>query len=130
MKKLIKPASFLFYFLIVFVFFFLGIYTAKLTGAGKDQMLAGGAIVLFYGLASSAMALIMALFIAYRVSHSTIVKINKIVGILFFLLVILTAYNFITRDKKEIPRKNHPEKTNATVISPVSSAALFRVVKN
>ncbi len=92
MKKLLKPASLLFYFLVIIVFFFVGLYIAKLLDVGKGQMLAGGAIVLFYGLVSAGLAFVLALFVAYAVKHSTLIKINKIIGILFFTLVCIITY--------------------------------------
>lgn len=113
MKKLLKPASLLFYLLMVIVFFFIGIYVAKIVGAGNNQMLAGGAIVFFYGLVSTGIAFILALFLAYTVEHPLLIKFNKGLGVLFFLLVCLTAYNFITREKKEDPQKDYPRKTSA-----------------
>lgn len=92
MKKLIKPASLLFYCLIIILFFFIGLYVAKLVDAGKGQMLAGGAIVLFYGLVSAGLAFVLALFVAFGVKHSTLIRINKIVGTLFFILVCVITY--------------------------------------
>ncbi len=96
MKKLVKPASLLFYILIVILFFFIGLYVAKLVDAGKGQMLAGGAIVLFYGLISAGLAFVLALFVAYAVKHSTLVRMNKIFGVLFFILVCIIAYMFMS----------------------------------
>ena len=113
MKKLLKPASLLFYFLMVVVFFIIGLYVAKLAGAGKNQMLAGGAIVLFYGLVSSGIAFLLALFVAHGVKHNSVIKFNKILAILFFLLVSITAYKVMAREKKEDPVKVYPKKTAA-----------------
>lgn len=115
MKKLINPASLFLYFFTIIVFFFVGIYAAKLIGAGKNQMLAGGAIVFFYGVVSSIIAVIGALFVAHGVNHSTIIRINKILAIFFFLLVGLTSYMFITREKRENPVHENREKTTAPV---------------
>ncbi len=120
MKNLIKPASLLFYFFSVIVFFFIGIYVAKLVGAGKNQMLAGGAIVLFYGVVVAGIAFILSLFIASKVKLSIVIKINKILGILFLLLVCFTAYKFITREKTEEPVKEYPKKTTAPAANEIS----------
>lgn len=95
------------------VFFLIGIYFAKLVGAGENQMLAGGAIIFFYGLVSAGMAFILALFIAYGVRHSTLIKLNKVLGAFFFLLICITAYKFVAREKKEDPAKDYPKKTTA-----------------
>ena len=123
MKKLIKPASLLFYFLMVIVFFIIGLFLAKLVGAGKNQMLAGGAIVLFYGLVSAGITFFLALFIAYGVKHNLLVKFNKVLGVLFFLLVCITAYKVITREKKEDPVKNYPKKTTAPTNNEITMVA-------
>jgi len=123
MKKLFKPASLLFYFLMVIVFFFIGLYLAKLVGAGKGQMLAGGAIVLFYGLVSAGIAFTLALFVAHGVKHSTLIKFNKVLGVLFFLIVSITAYKVITREKKEDPVKDHPKKTSAPAQKEIAMVA-------
>lgn len=120
MNKLFKPANFLFYFLSIIVFFVVGLYVAKLVGAGKGQMLAGGAIVLFYGLVSSVIAFILALIVANNVNHKTIIAINKILGLVFFLLVCLITYKIITRDKKEDPVKELPKKTTAPAVNEIS----------
>ena len=115
MKKLFNPASLLFYFLVVIVFFFIGLFFAKLVGAGKEQMLAGGAIVLFYGLVSAGIAFSLALFVAYTVKHHRLIKFNKVLGVLFLVLILLTAYKVITREKKEDPVKDTPKKTTASI---------------
>lgn len=113
MKKLFKPASLLFYFLTVIVFFFIGLFFAKLVGAGINQMLAGGAIVLFYGLVSAGIAFTLALFVAIGVKHSTLIKFNKVLGVLFFVLACIIAYKVFTREKKEDPVKDYSKKTIA-----------------
>jgi len=123
MKKLLKPASLLFYFLMVIVFFFIGLYLAKLVGAGKGQMLAGGATVLFYGLVSSGIAFTLALFVAHGVNHNTLIKFNKVLGVLFFLIVSITAYKVITREKKEDPVKDHPKETTAPAQQEIAMVA-------
>ncbi|MGB4838353.1 MAG: hypothetical protein WBP08_05095 [Saprospiraceae bacterium] len=123
MKRLITPASILFSFLMVIVFFLLGIYVSKLVGADKNQMLAGGAIVLFYGLVSSGIAFILSLFIAYKVNQNTLINFNKALGVLFFLLVSITAYNYITREKKEDPATGYPNKTTSPVNNNITTIA-------
>ena len=115
MKKLIRPASILFCFLIVVIFFLAGMYLAKLVGAAKSQGLAGGAIVLFYGLVSAVIAFIVALVMVYQVRHGTIVKANWVFGIIFLLLVSLLAYRIKTLDKNEEPVNDYPKKPTSPV---------------
>ena len=62
MKKLFKPASLLLYFLTILSFFLAGFLYAALTGAGKGQGLAGGAIVLGYGVLSAGVAFVISIF--------------------------------------------------------------------
>ena len=114
MSKLFKIARLLFYFFITIIFFFVGIYIAKLVGAGKNQMLAAGAIVLFYGLISAGMAFILALLVAHKLKHNTLIKINKILGIVFFLLISLATYKFITHEDKDSLKEN-PKKTTTPI---------------
>lgn len=113
MKKLIKPASLLLCFFSVIIFFLAGMYLARIVGAGKNQGLAGGAIVLFYGLVSAVVAFIFALVMAYHISHRVIVKINWVLGIVFFILVFLFVNRIKNLDKKEEPVNDYPKKITA-----------------
>ena len=121
MNKLFKPASLLLYLLAVMVFFIGGLFVAKLTGAGKGQMLAGGAIVLFYGIVAAGLAFITALFVARSASHESVVKINKILGAVVIVLAIIIAYNLSTRQKKQDSNDPLPPKTTA----PVDTGRMF-----
>lgn len=121
MNKLFKPASLLLYLLTVLVFFVAGLLVAKITEAGKGQMLAGGAIVLFYGVVSSGLAFIASLFVARSAETRTVVKMNKILGAVFIVLAIVIAYNLSTRQKKEESNDPPPPKTTA----PVDKGSIF-----
>lgn len=101
MKKLFKPASLLFYFFMVIVFFFAGVYYAGITGAAEGQGLAGGAIVLGYGVISAFVALLVSFIIAYYAERELIVRINQILGIVFLIFIAITAYRLITRERSE-----------------------------
>ena len=79
-------------------------------------MLAGGAIVLFYGMASAGIAWIISLFVAYRIPHHTLIKFNIILGILFVTLACFVAYQFINREKSSSPVEESPK--TKTVIAP------------
>ena len=119
MKKLFKPACLLFYFLTVIVFFFIGLYVASLVGAGKNQMLAGGAIVLFYGLVSAGLSFVLALIVAYRVTLRSVITINKILGVLFLVFIGLTAYKIMDQEKNKKPAQTYPNRTTAPVDSSI-----------
>lgn len=90
MKKLLTLRNIAFY-LLMFVFFtVIGILFAKLIEAGKDQMLAGGAIVLGYGIMFGGVAFLTAPFIAYRIEAKLIKRLNW-----GMLIVLLVGYLFL-----------------------------------
>lgn len=88
-NKLLKPASFLLYFLSLIVFFLGGMFYARFMDVAKGQGLAGGAIVLSYGLGFAFIALIIAFYIANNAAHKMVVLANKI---LFGVLVVLMIW--------------------------------------
>ncbi len=97
MKQLFRPTSLLFYLLVIIVFFFLGAFFAGITDAGKGQGLAGGAIVFWYGLNFAFFALILALIFAYNSATKFIARMNKILGILFLIVLIVFVYLFLSK---------------------------------
>ncbi|GHB76428.1 hypothetical protein [Persicitalea jodogahamensis] len=98
MKKLIQPASLLLYFLSILVFFVAGLTYAGLTEAGKGQGLAGGAIVLSYGVVAALLALVIALFVACYASHAAIVKINRVFSLLAAIAILYFVYRYYNRE--------------------------------
>jgi len=109
MKRILKPANIGFYFLMLLVCFILGLYFADAINAGKNQGLAGGAIVLGYGVLFGGIGFIASFFIAYYVDTKVIVKIN------FFLLIILLAavgYKYFEFQKRDKLQKEESEKFN------------------
>lgn len=111
MKKLIKPASLLFYLLSFLVFFVVGMYVAGAVGAGKNQGLAGGAIVLGWGILFAGIAFLLSIVAAYKIPHKTIVTANWVLFVLLALGYGITHYRYATRKKKdkdpetELPKK-------------------------
>lgn len=101
MKKLFKPASLLFYFFMIVVFFFAGVYYAGITGAAEGQGLAGGAIVLGYGVITAFVALLVSFIIAYHAPREIIVKVNQVLGVIFLIFIAITAYRIITRERSQ-----------------------------
>ena len=99
MKKLFKPACLFLYLLTIIVFFFIGTFYVGISGAAKNQGLAGGAIVLWYGLNYAFFAFLASLFLAYHASPGTIVRVNKILGITFLVVISIFVYLFIQRKK-------------------------------
>ena len=113
MNKLIKPASLLLYLLVILVFFMVGMTIAGVSGVADGQGLAGGAILFFYGVITAIIAFILSLFIAHNAKIGTILKIDKILGIVFFLAACLFVYRAITINKNETPVKEIPTKITA-----------------
>ncbi len=107
--QLVKPYSFLMYFLAIIAFFFLGIVYAGIIEAGKGQMLAGGAIVLGYGVMGAFIGLCVSLFTAYKARRGLIIKIN---GLLALVIVASFAYFTIKYQKRQ--KEKEEQKTERT----------------
>ena len=120
MNKLLKPASLLMYLLVILVFLLAEMTIAGASGVAKGQGLAGGAIVFFFGVITATIAFIIVLFVAYKAKPKTIIKINKIFGILFFLAACLVVYRFIVLNKNETPVKKYPKKITAPANKEIS----------
>ncbi len=109
MKKLLKPANIAFYFLMLLVFFAIGLYVAGLLGAGKNQGLAGGAIVLGYGVVFGIIAFISSFFIAYQIKHKLIIRFNWILLLLLVLAYGITHYRYLERQNKQKQQQDFKE---------------------
>lgn len=94
MKNIFRPSAWLFYLLTMFYFFILGGFTAKWSGAVNGQGLAGGAIVLSYGLIAMAIGLVLAFFMVSRSNESLIKRLNIIFTVLFILIIAFYSYNY------------------------------------
>ncbi len=79
--RMLKPYSFLLYLLAFITFFFVGLSYAGIVEAGKNQGLAGGAIVVGYGVISAVIGLIIALFVSYKASRKFIFSLNVILAL-------------------------------------------------
>ncbi len=117
------PARLAFYLLMLLVFFLMGLYVAGMLEAGKDQMLAGGAIVLGWGVMFGGIALLTSFFIPYMVTHRVIIKLNWILMILLLIFYGITHYRYLERQKeKEKQETEQPQRptTEALDAQPVS----------
>ena len=119
MKKIVKPVSLLFSFLSLLVFFIIGMYLAGLIEAGKNQGLAGGAIVLGWGVLFAGVALVLSFFITYRVEHKTILRANWMLFVLLLIGYGITHYRFAQRDKQQKER-NEPYQEKSTTPTPTA----------
>ncbi len=116
-KQMIKPYSFLLYFLAFVASFFGGVSYAGWIEAAKDQMLAAGAIVLGYGVMGAIIGLFAALIIAYGAGRTVIIRLNMILPLIIIAFVAYYAIKFkrkqkakqeqdrIEQQKKPIPTK-------------------------
>lgn len=128
MKKLLKPATIGFYILMLLVCFVVGLFVAGVLGAGKNQGLAGGAIVVGYGVLFGGLGFIASFFIVSAIAIKTIIKINWILLITLILTFGFTYYKFSQRDKKqkEENKKFKAEPTTPTQKSePITMAILY-----
>ena len=98
MKKLVKPACLLLYFLSILVFFFVGASGAGFLGLAEGQGLAGGAIIFMYGVFTAVLAFISALILSYNASIPNIIKANKILGIVLLFFGAFLTYRILTNN--------------------------------
>ncbi|MAP56097.1 MAG: hypothetical protein CL605_14490 [Altibacter sp.] len=116
MKKLLKPAYIGFYLLTLITFFVVGLYYAEFIEAGKNQGLAGGAIVLGWGVLFGGIAFIASFFIAYKLAVRTLIRINWILLLLLAILWAVKFYEFRQRDslQEESEQQFDPAPTQTT----------------
>ncbi len=105
MKKIVKPASLLFSVLSLLMFFIIGMYFAGLIEAGKNQGLAGGAIVLGWGVIFAGIAFVLSFLVTSKLctsKHCT----GKLDSVCFTASWLWdTHYRFVQRDKLQKERK-------------------------
>ena len=116
MNNFFKPANLLFYFLFSLLFFFAGLSYAGLTDAGEGQGLAGGAIVLGYGIAFAFGALVISVIVANTLPIRSIKRFNKIIGVIVIIGVGILAYRFFSIQNHQ----TEPIDPNRPVTKPAS----------
>ena len=95
MKKFVKPYALLCYILSIIGGFFLGLAIAAFTDAAEGQMLAGGAIVFFYGVIGGTLGLVLALMLAFKANRKVIITMN-----LFYVIATILCFLYL-RGKKQ-----------------------------
>ncbi|MEX2568796.1 MAG: hypothetical protein WD431_22835 [Cyclobacteriaceae bacterium] len=112
MKKLFKPASLLFSLLSLVVFFLVGMIYAGWIDAGKDQGLAGGAIVLGWGLIFALIAFAASFFLTYHLMHKKIIVLNWVLFAFLLAGYGITHYRYVQTEKlqeeNDFPYKEKP----------------------
>lgn len=100
----------------------MGISYALLIEAGKDQMLAGGAIVLGYGVLGSAIGLVIALFLAAKGSKKLIKRINIIMLFMIAFYWIYFSVKHRQRNKQKQEGFHKTEKMESIKINSTQGA--------
>lgn len=108
MSVLFSRASILFYFLVTINALLLGMFYAGAIDAGADQGLAGGAIVLEYGISFGLIALVIAPVIAHKCSRRVIIILNKIMVLLLVLCLGIISYRISNRTNNTASAHSHP----------------------
>jgi hypothetical protein len=119
MKKLFNSTAILFYVLMILISFFLGAYYAGVSGATEGQGLAGGAIVLGYGVFTSFIALLISLLLVGYLSREKVVLMNKGLGLILLLILAITSYRFLIKEQAETIPTSFSPTTVTTAASPV-----------
>ncbi|MBD0852097.1 hypothetical protein HPE63_15550 [Maribacter arenosus] len=121
---MLKLYSLLLYPLTLIAFFFVGISYAGLVEAGKNQGLAGGAIVFGYGIMAAVIGLVIALFVAYKTNRKTIFWLNIILTVGIVVFYVFYHIKFLERQKvKTLEKQNIEQPTQPTEPTSKTSAA-------
>ncbi|WP_188315202.1 hypothetical protein [Maribacter arenosus] len=122
--RMLKLYSLLLYPLTLIAFFFVGISYAGLVEAGKNQGLAGGAIVFGYGIMAAVIGLVIALFVAYKTNRKTIFWLNIILTVGIVVFYVFYHIKFLERQKvKTLEKQNIEQPTQPTEPTSKTSAA-------
>lgn len=113
-----KPSNLLFYVLLTIIFFFVGMFLAAITGAAKGQGLAGGAIILGYGVMSAGIAFIASIVLVKLIPHIWIIRINKV----FLILAVILIALLIIRHQLQQKDKQHAINQTNFIVSPLYAA--------
>ncbi len=122
--KMIQPYSFLFYILAIVLSFFIGMLFAGFVEAGKNQGLAGGAIVFGYGVMGAGLGLIVSLLIAYKANRKIIIRLNLILALIITGLFLYTHFKYKERQKQKVGIN---EKIDRSTIPTVSLLEEFKM---
>ena len=130
MKNFFKPARIGFYILMLLVFFIIGLYFAGYIEAGKNQGLAGGAIVLGYGVMFGGIAFVASFFIA----HFLEIKKIKIINWAFLVLLLATYgythYKFNQRKTEhKVEDESYQNTTPTETAEPATANSVMQLTK-
>ncbi|WP_158858866.1 hypothetical protein [Lunatibacter salilacus] len=111
--QMLKPYSFLLYLLSFITSFFLGMSYAGIIEAGKNQGLAGGAIVFGYGVIAAVIGLIISFIVSNKSNRKIILRLNIILALCIAGFYGYFHVRFLERQKEknqedqtqDVPRK-------------------------
>ena len=95
-------------------FFAVGMYFAYFIGAGKNQGLAGGAIVFGYGVIFGVIALVISFILVRFVKVKLIIKFNWILLLSTIIIYGVTILRFQERNKKDVQKELKKEPQSVT----------------
>jgi mannose/fructose/N-acetylgalactosamine-specific phosphotransferase system component IID len=121
-KQMIKPYSLLLYLLAFLFFFFIGLSYAGLIEAGKGQMLAGGAIVLGYGVMGAFIGFCISLAVAYKADRKWIIRLNAIMAVGLVAFWAFYAIRFQQRKEEREQQNNEIKMEAPRKLSPTAPA--------
>lgn len=112
MSNYVKLSSLLFYLLVIVLCFILGTAISGLSGVAKDQGLAGGAIIFWYGILTAIGGFLISIIL---VSKTNIQMIKKANWILFFSIILLFFFLWYrSTSNREIPSEEIPLRKGKT----------------
>ncbi|RMG24155.1 MAG: hypothetical protein D6730_13100 [Bacteroidetes bacterium] len=101
LSHILKPYSLLLYLLALIAAFLVGVSYAGIVDAGKGQGLAGGAIVLGYGVVAAAIGLLLALLLAYKAKRKTIFRLNILLTCCIAVCYLYLYLKFLERQREK-----------------------------
>jgi len=104
-RPFFKAYSFLFYILAFVTSFFIGLSYASYIEAGKGQMLAGGAIVLGYGVIAAFMGFLISIFVVYKANRKLIVRLNIVLAISIAAFYLYYHLKYLEKQKEKEEQK-------------------------
>lgn len=99
-----RPSKIVFYLLSILTFFFLGVIYVAITGAAKDQGLAGGAIVIGYGFMGAFIGLLISVILVRYLNNKSIIGANIAMLVIILGFILYFFLKFKEREKSKADR--------------------------
>jgi len=108
--------GFVFCLLVFVVFWVVGMIVSGLIGAGDNQGLAGGAIIVGYGFIAGCAGVILALVLLNTLKRDIIVKLNIGFSVVLVILAGILTYRFLNQKNEHKQDKQIPVPTKPTAM--------------